>query len=708
MQNNEFDLQPEEEFDLQKEEEFDLQPETRQLVNEGESFVYGINKMIPFSKQISAAGESLISGKPYDQAIKDIEIYNQEAEKQHPYMHTFGQIASSLPQMAMSGAAGIYAPLAETASNVMSALTNEPVGQKVSTASMQAASNLGLPLAGLGIGKAGKALSETDYAQAFVKSSGLDEKWQSIVNSYNNGMAGVSYKSDSYLNSVKDRMNKTYNALENSLNELESAYGGWLRKQVEAHDSKVDISDIAEKHLMQASGGTSIAEQKTQGKLKNFLQDVLYTSPEEMASRVPYKSQATQMAEKKIYVPGESKQVISNDIITGQPTEFVKESINVPSSSYQAPAYSQKQVGIDDITGQPMFESVASGSTKIQQPGYTSEVVTDIPMMKSQQTPGRTTSYMEPKVSQISGEMIVPGKKNVPYSIDIATGERIGNIQHDLSYLQRLKQDLHRNYLDYDTDYLKTGKKPEVDLALQSFKKDIDSVIEQFVPDYRFLNSKYSDVVTAKEYLPNLKQMLDSGKDINSPSTLKALDDFFAPFSSVDSKFAKQAADDLKSIGKEWSDLVMARPELSKAHNVKGNAFQMNMANQLGLMNKVDGRVSRDIKTAKNFGNVILNVLARENPQLAPAFLKALNENDNTTISTMAAQVAPMFNDILQPPIISSKGALDSYFDGKIHDPMQKQIHLKDIMDSKLSNKEKTQRANALNKDGTAIPLPKD
>jgi len=67
--------------------------------------------------------------------------------------------------------------------------------------------------------------------------------------------------------------------------------------------------------------------------------------------------------------------------------------------------------------------------------------------------------------------------------------------------------------------------------------------------------------------------------------------------------------------------------------------------------------------------------------------------------------MAPQFNDILEPPLISSKGALNSWFGGQIHDPQEKKIHIQDIVNSDMSNAEKTQRIKAVNKDGTAIPL---
>jgi hypothetical protein len=327
--------------------------------------------------------------------------------------------------------------------------------------------------------------------------------------------------------------------------------------------------------------------------------------------------------------------------------------------------------------------SPAGKSTKVNVPGYETEVPFE-------------------KVETVKGNIEYPSQKVQPYSIDAATGIKTGNVIHDLSYLQQVKQDLHRNYLKYDEGALKTGKSPTVDLFINDLKKDIDSVIEGFVPGYRELNTKYADAATAMDELPTLSQLMKGGADVNSPSVTYQLDRFNQALSGVDGRFAQQLFNDLKLVGKEYSDIAAANPQ---SLGIQGKSqFGINMSNALGLRSQ-SGKLPRNAETIKQYANVVLNAAARSNPELVNGLMQGIANSDIPALNLVGSLMAPQFNDILEPPLISSKGALNSWFGGVIHNPQEKNIYRKDVMDSDMTNAEKTQRIKAVNKDGTAIPL---
>jgi len=137
------------------------------------------------------------------------------------------------------------------------------------------------------------------------------------------------------------------------------------------------------------------------------------------------------------------------------------------------------------------------------------------------------------------------------------------------------------------------------------------------------------------------------------------------------------------------------------------------------LQEAQQGEIATGAKLPRNFAAArrnqapIAQALGAIDPETAVRFQNAITNNDARTIENMLGSFAtdPRYNGIFTPtPIISSKGAINSAVQSgnriRIIDPIEQAIVRKDFLnDDALSNTEKAERINQLNKDNS-INMP--
>ncbi len=311
------------------------------------------------------------------------------------------------------------------------------------------------------------------------------------------------------------------------------------------------------------------------------------------------------------------------------------------------------------------------------------------------------------------------------------------------SELDKFKRDLYER-LDYGTQKIKVGnisavlktgrnniQSEELERIYKKFaanQKDfLNSIADGMGHDLRSLNKKLSNIKDAKELLPDATQFaaevepknISSGVDRvqrfmelikdDNPELLRSIknetDDLFGKFNVIkaaDTSYGGVSPSTLTSFGSRIANRTgldsKAIGSTSLGQGMGSNRFASE-AMQSTMQD--DGLIGRDVRSIINNAPKIHAYLKTVDPNMADMFIRKVHAGDELELAKIAAQVMPMVQEQFSPsPISGPTGRLNSFFNGKIHDPAEKRVWSEMIREKmqrgELSAEEAGQQLNEL------------